>query len=142
MPTKTKLLLAVICIAAAVNFWLLPPSFSPKQTNLEPTPAQKQLGQLVNRCSGIADKSVADKTVRVEFEQLAIEGIKANVMQNCMADNGFTQNPAWLSYAQPIAKANAQKNNTSLDEALTNLSRADMQIFEPRANQPDYWLKK
>ena len=139
MPIKTKLLLAVICIAAAVNFWLLPPSFSPKQ---EVTPAQKQLGQLVNRCSGIADKSVADKTVRVEFEKLAIEGIKANVMQNCMADNGYAQNPAWLTFAQPIATANATKNNTSFDEALTNLSRADMQILEPRANQPDYWLKK
>ena len=58
-----------------------------------------------------------------------------------MIDNGYKQNPAWLTYAQPVATVNAAKNKISVSEALTNLSRADMQIFAPAANRPDYWLK-
>ena len=143
MPTKTKLLIALVCIAAAANFWLLPPSFSPKATATnEATAEQKAIGLIIDRCSGIADKSVANKNVTVEFEKLANEGVKANVIQNCMADNGFVQNPAWLKYATPIATANSQKNKISFDEALTTLSRADMQAFAPNPARPDYWFKK
>jgi hypothetical protein len=143
MPTKTKLLIGLIILAAAANFWLLPPSFSSKTAApQQATTAQKALGLIVDRCSGIADKSVAGQKVRVEFEKLAVEGIKAKVIQDCMNDNGFVQNPAWLKYATPIATANSQKNKISFDEALNTLSRADMQAFAPAPPKPDYWTKK
>ena len=138
MPTRTKLLIALICLAAAANFWLLPPSFSPKQ---EATPAQKKLSQTIDRCSGIADKSVAGKNVTVEFEKLAIEGIKAKVIQDCMNDNGFMQNPEWLKAARITAANNAKTQNISADQALTTLERQAMQNID-MTNQPLYWAAK
>ena len=105
------------------------------------TQAQKTLMLIGDRCAGIAENSVADKKAIVAFQQLEIQGNKANVLVSCMRDNGYVQNPAWLSYAQAIAKADAQKNNISTDEALTALARHDMLILNEEKNRPVYWVK-
>ena len=78
----------------------------------------------------------------IEFQMLAREAKKANMINNCVTDNGYVQNPAWAKYAQPIAAANAQKDNTSIEEAIANLSRKHMQVFTPLAERPDYWVKQ
>lgn len=106
------------------------------------TAAQKNLMQIGDRCVGIAENSVANKRAIVAFQQLEIQGNKANVIISCMRDNGYGQNPVWLKYAQAIAKLEAQKNNTSVSEALTTLSRSDMQVFSTDKNQPIYWVKQ
>jgi hypothetical protein len=56
-----------------------------------------------------------------------------------MQDRNFFQNPAWLSYAQPIAAKNAAAQNISPDEALENLKRTDMLVFESLPSKPLYW---
>ena len=40
-----------------------------------------------------------------------------------------------------ISESAISANKVSESEALTNLSRTDMQIFEPK-NRPDYWIKR
>lgn len=106
------------------------------------TAAQKTLMQIGDRCVGIAENSIADKRAIVAFQQLEIQGNKANVVISCMRDNGYIENPAWLKYAQAIAKAEAQKNNISVNEALTALSRSDMQVFSTDKSRPVYWVKQ
>lgn len=119
------------------------------QTNDTPPPIgaeQKTLMQIGDRCIGISENSVADKKAVVAFQQLEIQGNKANVVVSCMRDNGYGQNPAWLSYAQPIAKIDAEKNHISVDEALTNLARRDMLLLSSEKIssekiRPIYWVK-
>ncbi len=85
---------------------------------------------------------MAKDTPIIEFQQLEREAKRTNVIQRCMTDNGYQQNPAWLKYAQPIASTDAQKANISIDEAIVDLSRIHMQMFTPVAGRPDYWVKK
>ena len=67
---------------------------------------------------------------------------KTTVISNCMTDNGYKPNPAWVKYAEPLANSAAVKDNMSTSEALTNFGRTDMQVFEPSNNRPDYWVKQ
>jgi hypothetical protein len=78
----------------------------------------------------------------VAFQMLEKEGRKINVMRRCMADHGYTENPKWLAYGAPIAKANALKQGVSEDEAIENLRRANMMVFAVSEQQPIYWTAK
>ncbi len=106
------------------------------------TPAQAQLIAIGDKCVDFGDRAVANDTPIIEFQMLVRLAKKTSVIERCMTDNGYQQNSAWLQYAQPIARANADKNHSSLDEALHHLTQTDMQIFNPTKNRPNYWVKK
>lgn len=112
------------------------PALSPAQMQL-----QAELAKMGDRCLDFGERAVANDVPIIEFQMLVRLAKKTNVIERCMTDNGYKQNPAWLKYAQPIATENATKNKTSTSEALTSLSRADMQLFAPDENRPDYWVK-
>lgn len=90
-------------------------------------------------CVSIAEKSVANMVAVVEFQKLEIIGRKARVMRNCMQDHGYQQNPAWTTFATPIAEKTAQETNVSFDEAFETLRRQHMVIFKASNNQPLLW---
>ncbi|MES2637592.1 MAG: hypothetical protein V4605_09720 [Pseudomonadota bacterium] len=137
--THLKTLFATtIILVISISFLIYSNSATPPKL----TEAQKTLMLIGDRCAGIAENSVANKTALVAFQQLEIQGNKANVIVSCMRDNGYVQNPAWLKYAQPIAKFQALTNNISTAEALTNLGRQDMQAFSKEENRPIYWVKQ
>jgi hypothetical protein len=92
-------------------------------------------------CVAISEQATAHMVPKLEFQKMELAGRKANVVVRCMQDRNFKQNPAWLSYAQPIAAKNAAAQNISQDEALENLKRADMLVFEAQKNKPLYWLQ-
>ncbi|WP_020167352.1 MULTISPECIES: hypothetical protein [Methylotenera] len=127
----------VILLVIGIGFLLNQNSATPPPLSAE----QKTLMLISDRCAGISENSVADKKAVVAFQQLEIQGNKANVVVSCMRDNGYGQNPAWLKYAQPIAKTDAEKNNISVDEALTALARRDMLLLNQEKNRPIYWVK-
>lgn len=131
------LLVIFIVLAVGIGFLLYPKSATPPSI----TQAQKTLMLISDRCAGISENSVADKKAIVAFQELEIQGNKANVVVSCMRDNGYVQNPAWLQYAQPIAKKDAEKNHVSVDEALTALARHDMLILNEEKDRPIYWVK-
>ena len=106
------------------------------------TPAQAQLMAIGDKCLDFGERAVANDTPIIEFQMLVRLAKKTHVIEQCMTDNGYQQNPAWLQYAQPIAKANAAKNQSSLSEAFHHLTQSDMQSFNPIKNRPDYWIKK
>lgn len=105
------------------------------------TPDQEQMIKIGYKCIDFGDRAVAKDTPIVEFQKLERISKRANVIITCMQDNGYKVNPAWLKDAEPIAKAEAENAKVSFDEAMTNLSRKDMQIFEPIKNKADYWVK-
>ena len=63
-------------------------------------------------------------------------------MRRCMADYGYVENPRWITFAMPIAKSAAIKQNISADEALENLRRAQMMRFDETPSQPIYWIPR
>lgn len=101
-----------------------------------------QLEKVGNDCVNIAENAVAHMVAVVEFQKLEIIGRKARVMRMCMQDHGYQQNPAWTTYAMPIAEKIAKESQVSFDEAFENLRRRDMVIFKAHDNQPLFWLAK
>lgn len=134
---KTSMILLVI-VAAIIYFVY-------GQLGLQPaaslSPAQVELAKMGDKCLDFGERAVAGDVPIIEFQMLVRLAKKTNVIERCMTDNGYKQNPAWLQYAQPVATDNAAKNKISTSEALTSLSRTDMQVFTPIADRPDYWLK-
>lgn len=143
MNTTKKLLVIIglsLAIAANTYFYISKDDVSAKPVSQ--TQAQATLIKIGEKCLDFGERAVAKDTPIIEFQQLEREAKRTNVIQRCMTDKGYQQNPAWLSYAQPIAKADADKTNSSTDEAIVNLSRKHMQVLSPVAGQPDYWVKK
>ena len=140
----TKKLLVIIglglAIAANTYFYMSKDDVSAKPAS--PTQAQAALIKTGEKCLDFGERAVAKDTPIIEFQQLEREAKRTNVIQRCITDNGYQQSPAWLSYAQPIAKIDANKSNISIYEAIANLSRKHMQVFTPAAGRPEYWLKK
>jgi hypothetical protein len=109
------------------------------QTDGSEPKAKTALQKAGDECASIAENAVANMNAVVAFQMLEKEGRKINVMRRCMADHGYTENPKWLAYGAPIAKANALKQGVSEDEAIENLRRANMMEFAVSEQHPIYW---
>ena len=112
------------------------------QTDGSELKAKTALQKAGDECASIAENAVANMNAVVAFQMLEKEGRKINVMRRCMADHGYTENPKWLAYGAPIAKANALRQGVSEDEAIENLRRANMMVFAVSEQQPIYWTAK
>ena len=112
------------------------------QTDGSEPKAKTALQKAGDECASIAENAVANMNAVVAFQMLEKEGRKINVMRRCMADRGYAENPKWLAYGAPIAKANALKQGVSEDEAIENLRRANMMVFAVSDQQPIYWTAK
>lgn len=112
------------------------------QTDGSEPKAKTALQKTGDECASIAENAVANINAVVAFQMLEKEGRKINVMRRCMADHGYTENPKWIAYGAPIAKANALKQSVSEDEAIENLRRANMMVFAVSEQQPIYWTAK
>jgi hypothetical protein len=109
------------------------------QTDGSEPKAKTALQKAGDECASIAENAVANMNAVVAFQMLEKEGRKINVMRRCMADHGYKENPKWLAYGAPIAKANALKQGVSEDEAIENLRRANMMEFAVSEQHPIYW---
>lgn len=118
-------------------FWYNRPDV---QTKKKLSPEQMQLTQTGSKCLDFGDRAVANDNPTIEFQRLERISKRATVINNCMQDNGYKVNPAWTQAAQKTAKDDAEKNHISIDEALVNLSRKDMQVFK-ETERPPYWIK-
>ena len=108
----------------------------------KPVRTDNTLASAINTCDGIAEKSVARLTAVVNFQQLEIAGRRARVLQNCMNDHGFVENPAWAKFAAPIAQIDASSQHISVDEAYENLRRSKMLLFTESNQEPLYWVNQ
>ena len=130
------LLLALLIIGFGV--WQI---LGKKSTDSARAPTSA-LSVTINMCDAIADKSVAHLIAQVEYQKLEIAGRRVRVLQNCMNDQGFIENPSWVSYAEAIAQKNALEQKISFNEAYEHLRRKNMQTARPEQSAPLYWLRK
>jgi len=137
MSKKIYILLIFMAISAGIAYFETAWKKLEKTQDKSPTILEKQ-GDF---CAGIAENSIANLHAIVEFQSFEILARKANVMKQCMRDQGFNENPAWLTYATSLANQNAVKLKVSKDEALENLRKQDMYVFSSQNNKPLYWKK-
>lgn len=132
-------IVVLIAGAWAVNYFDL----------FEPSTAKPVDSALLNageKCAGIAENAVSKIVAVVAFQKLEIIGRKARVMRNCMADNGYVESSAWVSYATPLAQKAVVADKISFNEALENLKRIAMYRFSQNESNADekapvFWQK-
>lgn len=140
------LLLALLLLLAGYRYWLSQSGFSSNDSHASASHQDAGLSQALSACEGITEKAaLALPPATLEFQRLEHAGRKARVFRLCMRDRGYQENPRWTAYAQPLAQKMATGRNTdqtSVDEAMENLSRAAMVRIAPEPAAPAYWVNK
>ena len=134
-----KYIIGTIALLSAAGLWVAYEndfSFSPNAPE-----KYTDLMKMGDRCVGITEKSATNLVAVVEFQKLEIAGRKSRVMQSCMNDNGYFENPVWLSFSTPIAKITSRKTGVSFNEALENMRRTSMLVFKAEKKQPLFWVQ-
>lgn len=131
-----------ICIGALAIFDMS--SYKPNNMNFASmTPAKTLDNRLVltiDACSEIADKSIMHLSAVVEFQKLEIAGRKVRVLENCMKDKGYKENPAWVKFTESLIKRNVSSAGISSNEAYETIRRKDMLDYLPTKTKPLYWI--
>lgn len=99
-----------------------------------------QLSLTIDACQAIADKSIVNLAAVVEFQRLEIAGRRVRVMQDCMNDRGFIENPAWVKFTETLVQKSAKSSQISLNEAYEQFRRRDMFVLSQASGQALYWM--
>lgn len=99
------------------------------------------LSQAINQCDLIASKAAAHLPEALPFQRLEKAARQARVLDQCMQDQGFQENPDWVSEATARAQQVAKQQQISESEAYENLRRDDM-LQGAVKDRPAYWRKR
>ncbi|WP_020183235.1 hypothetical protein [Methylotenera sp. 1P/1] len=102
--------------------------------------AMTVLEHVGDECELIAEKAAIALPEALPFQKLEKLARKSRVLQTCMNDRGYIENPAWVKYARPIAAKQAEAQHISMDEAYETLRRSQLKTFYAPANTPLYWI--
>jgi hypothetical protein len=137
LKASVKYLIALVILLADGGLWL----YYNAQADVMPLQQNTPLTMAVYDCEAITEKAAANLVAVVEFQKLEIIGRKARVFKLCMQDHGYTENPAWTTFAAPVAAQIAKAEHSSVDEAFENLRRAKMVLAKPSVNEPLFWKR-
>ncbi len=99
------------------------------------------LERVGDECELIAEKAAMALPEALPFQKLEKAARKSRVLQTCMNDRGYIENPAWVKYAEPIVAKAAKAENISVNEAYETLRRNKLKTFyEADPNTPLYWV--
>ena len=90
-------------------------------------------------CELISDKAVLKLPEGLTFQRLEKAGRQAHVLENCMSDRGYQENPEWVLFAQLQAAQQIKANKISEAEAFENLRRKYMLVYQAEKSEPLYW---
>jgi hypothetical protein len=93
-----------------------------------------------DECSFISEKSAMHLPETLPFQKLEKAARKARVLNQCMQDRAYTENPAWVKAATMLAKKDAEAQHISYDEAYESLRRQAMYNFKSSEGMPLYWI--
>ena len=99
-----------------------------------------ELAKAGTECELISEKAAMKLPEGLEFQRLEKAGRQARVLETCMLDRGYTENPAWALFAKLQAEQEAKPGNMSVDEAFENLRRKYMLIYQAEKAEPIYWI--
>jgi len=95
---------------------------------------------VINQCDLIASKAAAALPEVLPFQQLEKAARQSRVLDRCMQDRGYQENPAWVAAANKKAQRLAHEQGVSEAEAYETLRRQAMLQAEPQAI--GYWRKR
>ncbi|MGP1716641.1 MAG: hypothetical protein ACTS9Y_05635 [Methylophilus sp.] len=95
------------------------------------------LAQTLNQCDLIAGKAAASLPEALPFQKLEKMARQSRVLDRCMQDRGYQQNPAWVAKANARASEIAHAQSISQDEAYETLRRQAM--LRDDAAGTSYW---
>ena len=90
-------------------------------------------------CELISDKAAMKLPDALPFQRLEKAGRQARVLEDCMSDRGYQENPDWALFAQLQAAQQVKANKISEAEAYENLRRKYMLIYQAETSEPLYW---
>jgi hypothetical protein len=100
-----------------------------------------KLEKIGDECDLIAEKAAMNLPEALPFQKLEKAGRRARVLEDCMQDRAYLENPAWTKFAKPVAQKNAQTQHISYDEAYEALRRMSMLAFKTTKGEPLYWVQ-
>lgn len=99
-----------------------------------------ELAQTINQCDLIAGKAAAELPEVLPFQKLEKSARQSRVLDRCIQDRGYQQNPAWVASANAHAGEIAHAQNISHDEAFETLRRQAM--LKDEGTGASYWRKR
>ena len=99
-----------------------------------------ELAKAGTECELISEKAAMKLPEGLEFQRLEKAGRQARVLETCMRDRGYIENPAWALFAKLQAEQEAKPGKVSVDEAFENLRRKYMLIYQAEKAEPIYWI--
>jgi hypothetical protein len=99
-----------------------------------------ELAKVGNECEIISEKAALKLPEVLEFQRLEKAGRQARVLDTCMQDRGYLENPAWVLFAKLQAEQDAKANKVSVEEAYESLRRKYMLIYQAEKAEPLYWI--
>lgn len=124
----------LMAMLAAVGYWYWQSLQLPASA-----PAQNALAHTINECDLIASKAAAALPEQLPFQKLEKAARQSRVLEHCMQDRGYQENPDWVVAANKQAKAMASAQGISDSEAYETLRRKAMLQSD---QQPGYWRKR
>ena len=100
------------------------------------------LAKVGSECELISEKAAMKLPEGLEFQRLEKAGRQARVLETCMNDRNYFENPNWVMFAKLQAEQEASKTQpkVSKDEAYESLRRKYMLIYQAEKAEPLYWL--
>lgn len=98
------------------------------------------LTQTINQCDLIASKAAAELPEALPFQKLEKAARQSHVLERCMQDRGYQENPAWVADANKHISDIAHAKNTSEAEAYETLRRQAM--LKENGSGLSYWRKR
>jgi hypothetical protein len=126
--------LPVLATIAVLFFW-----YANTETEIQPQ-SISVLEKVGDECDLIAEKAAINLPEALPFQKLEKAGRRARVLEDCMHDRAYIENPAWADFAQSQAQKNAQTQHLSYSEAYENLRRKGMLNFKVAKDEPIYWV--
>lgn len=110
-------------------------------TSDDGAPVATALSQTLNQCDLIASKAAASLPEALPFQKLEKAARQARVLDQCMHDQGYQENPAWVKHATDKAQLLASQQHVSENEAYETLRRTEM-LQATADDHPLYWRKR
>ncbi len=134
MKKLVLIVLPLILITSGALYWYF---YLAEDTSVKTLTALEKTG---DECSFISEKAAMQLPEALPFQKLEKAARKARVLNTCMQDRGYTENPQWVKNAKPVAQKNAESQQISYDEAYETLRRKAMYTFKVMSSENSYWI--
>jgi hypothetical protein len=135
MKVSRVLVVVVLLLVGYAGVW-----YWQSLTEVDQSATQSDLAQAINQCDLIASKAAAELPERLPFQKLEKAARQSRVLDRCMQDRGYQENPAWVREVNKKVPDIAREQGISENEAFETLRRQAM--LQADEKSPAYWRKR